>query len=299
MTREPAEALRHALKQRLPPRAYRILRAGFRRTRRWRAVVTSRLHRCRPRSGLLTRFLVRARSGRATIVLVSSTDPSTVADGMRSVGGGHSDEHSDRDRLTAVYVLDHSPVIERELAQLTDRVAVHRFWRDAAPAHGGIESRIDTTALSPGPVPGDREWLTGYYRDGLPAIARSTSGGTETVLHYDAQGKPARRDEVDATGILVRVADLDPITGRDVTHRYLNSSGTCWLSVRLAEDGRTPRSVLRHHPVQREYRRLADAHASWLAEHGLTGRTGRALTVGATSKTVAEALGLVYSSPGA
>lgn len=159
-----------------------------------------------------------------------------------------------------VLVLDHT--VDATPAPLPEGVTVRRFWEDAAPGDGayvpGAALAGTTTSV---PVPRrDGGWMPGRYRDGLPTLAVETHPAGARVEHYGPAGLPVRRDELDQTGALVRVIDLNS-AGAEVAHRYFDGSGACWLSVgvRNGEPGR----VVRQLPRPAEYSDLAAAQAEW------------------------------------
>lgn len=164
-----------------------------------------------------------------------------------------------------VLVLDHT--VDAAPAQLPDGVTVRRFWEDAAPGDGayvpGTASAGTALAGAAASVPVPRRdggWMPGRYRDGLPTLAVETHPAGARVEHYGPAGLPVRRDELDQTGALVRVIDLNS-AGAEVAHRYFDGSGACWLSVgvRNGEPGR----VVRQLPRPAEYSDLAAAQAEW------------------------------------
>ncbi|SNR76946.1 hypothetical protein SAMN06265360_11856 [Haloechinothrix alba] len=197
-------------------------------------------------------------------------------------------------------VMDYSndPAAAGALAGAPAGVAVRLFWRDAAPDGGGATPRYTSgTADAPEPHPGslERSWDTGYYQAGRPTMAVTERGRTTAVEHYQHGSMPSRRDEIDERGRLVRTVDLHPATGRAVTHRYLDTSGRCWMSVWIDTDGTVGRAQ-RHRPVATEFPSLRSAQAEWLASLLETERRHTVLAVGADAVSVAEMAGAPYRS---
>ncbi|MBA0125228.1 hypothetical protein H0B56_06710 [Haloechinothrix sp. YIM 98757] len=192
----------------------------------------------------------------------------------------------------------HDPAAAAALAGAPAGVAVRRFWRDAAPDGGGATPRYSPhTAGVPEPHPGalDRVWDTGYYRAGRPVMTVTERGRTTVVDHYQHGSMPSRRDEIDERGRLVRAVDLHPGTGRAVTHRYLDTTGRCWMSVWIDPDGSFGRAQ-RHHPATTEFSSLRTAQAEWLASLLETERRYTVLAVGADAVSLAEMVGAPYRS---
>lgn len=166
---------------------------------------------------------------------------------------------------------------------------VRRFWLDAAPAGGGGLPRHNVTDLEQRPVVAwEEDWRAGYYQDGLPVLAISERGRATVVDHYGRHGRPVRRDELDL-GKLIRIIDLHPSTGQEVTHRYLDAGGDCWLSVWVDPDGTLGRTQ-RHRGQVREFADYRAAQGDWVA--GLIAHTRRplVLTAGRPAAEVAARL---------
>lgn len=156
-----------------------------------------------------------------------------------------------------VAVLDFKPNVDVKIGR---RLPVHRFWTDAAPAGGGAPARHSVDGLVPGRVEGPGEqWLDGWYSDGKPVYAMSGA----VVECYDASGRVARSEQLDADGALVRIVDRYPSTGKATTHRYLDADGRCWLSVWITAKGSFGRTQ-QHVGDQREYPTMRVAQAQWL-----------------------------------
>jgi hypothetical protein len=241
-------------------------------------------------------MLAQRARGRRVYVLLAGGRKAALSGTVRSV------------RLTAalrlpaeIYVLDFNRTVEEALAALPTKVPVRRFWRDAAPAGGGVMPRSVTVESSAEPVPGNDAggWRSGYYLAGTPVVAITNEPGSKSVLHYGTHGAPVRREQIDGGGRLVRVVDIHPATGRDVTHRYLNSDGRCWLSVWLDADGRTPGRTLQHHPMPRELASFRAAQAEWIADQGTATSRVRMLVAGHAAEQIPTILNLPYATIGA
>lgn len=223
--------------------------------------------------------LVGARiRGRPVWLLLSGSEPVSpwYARTLRSAA-----EHR---AGAAVFVLDFVPGV----TDLPDRLPARRFWLDAAPGGGGSAPRYSTVGCIEGKVGGpDETWRNGYYRDGKPVLTITERGGATIVEDYDGFGEPVRREEIDQDGKLIRLVDLHPSDGREVTHRYLNADGECWLSVWVdPEDGRLGRTQ-RHRGDVREFPTLRAAQAAWVAGQ-ISGPTPRILVSGRGAEEVAE-----------
>ncbi|MGH3516723.1 MAG: hypothetical protein ACRDQ7_04790 [Haloechinothrix sp.] len=187
-----------------------------------------------------------------------------------------------------VLVLDFVPGgAESVPAELPAAVSVRRFWREAAPDGGGAAPRQATAPLPREPVPVGEEWRTGYYRAGRPVLALRESEGATLVEHYGHAGVPVRRVEIDGRGTLVRIVDLHPATGRDVTHRYLDSDGECWLSVWVDGEDGTLGPTQQHRPHLREFESFRAAQAEWVAEQMARAARRRVVAVGRGAEQVA------------
>ena len=140
-------------------------------------------------------------------------------------------------------VLDYDPRVDAQLRTLLDegvlpaRVALHRFWRDAVV---------------------DSAWSA-------PTTVSGTAAGT-SVEHFNASGALIRRDEIDHVGQLVRIVDLHPVTGREVTHRYQTGDRACWLSVWVNPEHETLGRTYRHLPRTRAFPSLPAAQADWVRQ---------------------------------
>lgn len=189
-----------------------------------------------------------------------------------------------------VLVLDfapHATAAKAALAKLPIDLHVKRFWLDAAPGGGGCTPRHSTDGLVRRPVPGPKDtWHTGYYRDGYPVVGVTEHPGATMVDHYEA-GLPAQRDEIDSSGRVIRIVDLHPDTGHEVTHRYLDSSGDCWLSVWVESDGTLGRTQ-RHRGKVREFPSFRAAQADWVRELAPGSTPPRLLASGSSAREVVE-----------
>lgn len=175
-------------------------------------------------------------------------------------------------------VLDVVAGLDRPAGSIPERVRVHRFWLDAAPGGGGAPPQHSVKGLEQAPLPGeDDEWLRGYYRDGSPALAVADRAGWTIVEHLASGGRRVRRDEIDPDGRLVRLVDLHPTTAGPVGHRYLDSDGRCWLSVRLDPDSGEAGPAHRHVGELRAFDGMRDCQAEWVA--GLLAAAGRSRLV--------------------
>lgn len=184
----------------------------------------------------------------------------------------------------AVLVLDFVPGVTGLPASLPAR----RFWLDAAPGGGGSAPRYSTADCSAGKVAGpDESWRNGYYRDGKPVLTITEHGDATIVEEYDGSGEPVRREEIDQDGKLIRLVDLHPADGREVTHRYLNADGECWLSVWVDPERGTLGRTQQHRGDVREFPTLRAAQASWVAGQ-ISGPTPRILVSGGGAQQVAE-----------
>lgn len=200
-------------------------------------------------------------------------------------------------------VLDFSPKVDIDsvLAGLPETVEVRRFWRDAAPGGGGASPRHAVGSMVPTQVPGPRAgtWRTGYFQEGKPVLSLSEHGPATAVEHYGRAGRPVCRDELDGHGALVRITDLHPDSRTAVTHRYLDSTGECWLSVWIdPADGSYGRTQ-QHAPRPREFRSLRAAQADWVGERVAGTTRARVLAAGAVGRAIARMIGTSYATIGA
>jgi hypothetical protein len=160
---------------------------------------------------------------------------------------------------------------------------VRRFWRDAVPGAGEAKPRHNTAGLvaQPAPGPGVGEWRTAFYQSGVPALAVDESPARSTVEYFGTLGETVRRDEIDATGNLVRIVDVHPVTGQDVTLRYPLGDDSCWLSV-WVKDG-SPGSAHQHIPAPREFATLQAVQARWVDE--VIAKTARPVVIAANPES--------------
>lgn len=234
----------------------------------------------------------RARGG-TLFVLVSGHTTQGISAALRAV------RLARKMRIPAdVLVLDFVPVpiLQEALNKFPADVPVLRFWRDAAPVGGGAAPRHSTATLRPAPLPDLKErgkWRAGYYRAGQPVLAITERGQLTLIEHFGPGAAPVCRDEIDERGKLVRVVDLHPGTGREVTHRYFDAEGACWFSVDVEAATGALDVARRHRPHPHEFASYRDAQAEWIAQ--LLGRTAtrpsRILAVDKISRTVARTLG--------
>lgn len=264
---EPARRVVH--------RARSVARAGRRLSRRMRR----RVHGVR-----LTASLVAARLTRTPVYLLLSGSeqlPLPMARRLRSGVGKWAG--------VQVIVLDFAPQADakKAKAQIPEQLGVRRFWLDAAPGGGGCAPRHTTEDLVRLPVPGPNEtWRTGYYRDGFPVLGVTENRAASMVDHYEA-GLPAWREELDSSGRLIRIVDLHPGTQEEVSHRYLDSAGECWLSVWVEADGTLGRTQ-RHRGTVREFPTYREAQADWVVELMADATRSRILVSGSAASEVAE-----------
>jgi hypothetical protein len=140
-------------------------------------------------------------------------------------------------------VLDYDPQVDAHLCTLREKntlpagVAVHRFWQNAVVGSG---------------------WSA-------PTTVAGTVAGTR-VEHHNASGASIWRDEMDRSGQLVRMVDLHPVTGREVTHRYLTGDRACWLSVWVDPERETLGRTYQHLPRTQAFSSLPAAQANWVRQ---------------------------------
>ena len=209
------------------------------------------------------RVLAKALTGggkrRGLFVLAAGPEVGALPDDVRQAVGDAIEKNVPVELL----VLD--PAWDVPAAGWPADVPTYRFWRDAAPGGGGFRSVASVDGLAAGPVMLlDGSWLPGYYREGLPVLATTMKPGGTWLDHFGSFGYPARRDELDPDGGLVRVLDFHPTGPRAVTHRYFDADGSCWLSARIESDG-SPGPAQRHRPRPVEYAGLAAVQAEWVA----------------------------------
>jgi hypothetical protein len=170
-----------------------------------------------------------------------------------------------------------------ERGAIPAEVTLRRFWRDAIPGAGLSKPRHDTAGLVAEPAPAAQagEWRTAFYRSGIPVLAVDETTAGCTVDYFGSVGEPLRRDEIDADRKLVRIVDLHPDTGREVTHRY-PIGDTCWLSVWVNENG-TLGPVQQHLPAPREFTSLGALQAQWVDQ--VVSRTARPILIAANSES--------------
>lgn len=258
-------------------------RAALRRVRsadEFRRRVARSMHRRAGRARVVGSLLAARVQRRPVFLLLSGSETISpwYARWLRSAA-----EHRVR---TTVLVLDFVP----GGARLPDGLPARRFWLDAAPGGGGAAPRYSTAGCSEGPVAayGGETWLTGYYRDGKPALTITKLGAATIVEDYGTSGEPARREEIDERGKLIRLVDLHPADGREVTHRYLDSDGECWLSVWVDDEDSTLGRTQQHRGVQREFPTLRAAQASWVATQLSGAASPRVLISGRGAQEVAD-----------
>jgi hypothetical protein len=190
-----------------------------------------------------------------------------------------------------VHLLDLAPTAvdarARGLTGMVPEAIVRCFWREAAPGGAGLTPRQPTVGLTPGPIPGPvpGTWRTGYFRTGRPVLSIIESGEATFVDHYDMQGRPIQRDEIDSAGALVRIVDLHPVTGLDATYRYLDANGRCWLSVWVTPSGE-PGPAQQHWPTPREFPSVRAAQAEWVSEQIVGAVRPKIIAIGAAAKDV-------------
>jgi hypothetical protein len=250
------------------------------------------------RARLVGYVLAQRAQGRGICVLVSGITAKGLA------AAAHAARTARRVRIPVeVLVLDfvHGPTLEETLATFPADVPVRRFWRAAAPGGGGATPRHSTATLTQAPVPDPEAggWRSGYYRAGKPVLAMTGQAGATTVDHYGPDATPVRRDEIDGRGKLVRVIDLHPATGREVTHRYLDVEGACWLSVEVNAGKGTPGRTQQHRPRVREFPSFRAAQADWVAGYLRAAvRPQRILAAGKIGRAIAQAIDEPYASVG-
>lgn len=129
----------------------------------------------------------------------------------------------------------------RRVWSLPDSVEIRYFWREAAPGGGGF------LAL-PSSVRGTRY----TDRDGrlLRVDLHGVSGAVTGYEYYDPEGRLVRIDHVDSAG-------------RRSMRRWIDRSGSCWLTCWLNSAGR-PTTTIRHRPHATVYRRYEDCVAEWV-----------------------------------
>lgn len=234
------------------------------------------------------RYLLRPRlHGGTACILLSASNRSSEAAVLRAAA------LLGRARLPVpVLVLGREldAATQHALAVLPPCVPVAWFWqgpgggRPAAPRH-------DVTGLTAGPVPApdSSAWLSGFYRDGKPVLARE-QGDRPRVYHYDSSGLVVRREELTGAGELARIAELRPGTGQATRHRYFTADGRPWLSVAPPGKSGEPRPAVRHQPVECEYPSIGAAQAAWIGEQLAGDRPTRLLGVGRAAQRAAELL---------
>jgi hypothetical protein len=167
--------------------------------------------------------------------------------------------------------------------------AILRFWIDAAPhaaddvTNHGMSIPGDLSE-APYPLP-DGGWATGYYKNGQPILFVTQHPGGTRVEHLGPGGQSLQKDEFDRNGRLMRRVDLDPATGKAAMHRYVDSQGKTWLSVRMGAEGRVG-PVWKFHPQFRRYDSLADTQVAWLRDHLRQSNHALVLAGGDTSRSI-------------
>lgn len=249
-----------------------------RSARNLRRRLTRNLRRRAGRARVVASLIGARLRGRPVWLLLSGSEPVSpwYARRLRSAA-----EHR---AGAAVLVLDFVPGVTGLPASLPAR----RFWLDAAPGGGGSAPRYSTAGCTEGKVAGPGEgWQNGYYRDGKPVLTIIRRGDATIVEEYNSTGEPVRREEIDHDGRLIRIVDLHPADGREVTHRYVNADGECWLSVWVDPEDGTLGPAQQHRGDVREFPTLRAAQAAWVA--GLiSGPTPRILVSGRGAQQVAE-----------
>lgn len=188
-----------------------------------------------------------------------------------------------------VLELDFSP--SAPAVELQPDVSVHRFWEDMVSGAACQMSPDVMRASAKTPAfLADRTRAPGFYSDGLPSYAVvKTEAGTR-VAYYSSNGVHTHTHEFDHEGVFVRIVDLDPATGKEVTHRYVDSDGWCWLSVSIDADGQ-PTSSFQMLPRAMRWPDLASIQARWVRRR--LGRTLRpvVLATGPASSRVMSRAG--------
>ena len=172
-----------------------------------------------------------------------------------------------------------------EQGEIASGVRLRRFWREAVPGAGTAEPRHTTEGLVAEPAPGAQpgEWRTAFYRCGIPVLAIDERPAGRTIEYFGAMGKPIRRDEIDADGNLVRIIDVHPETGREVTHRYPMGANTCWLSVWANPQDGSLQSAYQHLPTPRTFVSLRAVQAQWVDQ--IVAGTARPIVVAASPES--------------
>lgn len=215
-----------------------------------------RLNRWRRGSAVLVRVATGRARWRGVFVIASGAElgalPGDAVDAMRhAVAKGH---------LAEVLVLDYDGTVA--LPELPDGVKLRRFWADPAPAKDVAPDVSHSSAATPVRL-ADGRLAPGYYRDGLPVAAVLESGAGSRAALYSHNGLHVRNVEYDDEGNVVRVVDVDPTSGAEVAHRYLDERGSCWLSVTVMADGTLGRAYSSR-PKAKKFADLTAAQADWV-----------------------------------
>lgn len=205
--------------------------------------------------------------------------PGDAVNAMRhAVAKGH---------LAEVLVLDYDGTVAS--SEVPDGVVLRRFWADPAPAKDVAPDMSHSSAATPVKTADGRR-APGYYRDGLPvaAVLESVSG-SRTAL-YSHNGLHVRNVEYDDDGAVVRVVDVDPASGAEVAHRYLDERGSCWLSVTVQADG-TLGPAHSSGPHKRKFADLAAAQADWVQRRIANTPRSTVISAGPESHRVISLIG--------
>jgi hypothetical protein len=235
-------------------------------------------------AGRAARKLRRAFAREPSVVVIATGEeamslPTSVQDAIT--------QKAKRTAPTELLILDFVP---GPATHVPNDVKVHRFWREAAPDIGGYIAHDPGAGLSRAPIPGALgEWRPGFYANGRPVLSIIENINGTSIEHYGAAGSVVRRDELDDVGRLVRIVDVDPSSGLDVTHRYIADDGSCWLSVQLSADGQ-PGSARQFRPQVRAHEALESLQAEWVSQHFDAAQGQTVLSAGPTSRRIARRL---------
>jgi poly(glycerol-phosphate) alpha-glucosyltransferase len=125
---------------------------------------------------------------------------------------------------------------------LPESVKFRYFWRDAPPGGGGAPA-------DPGTVTGRKHF--------------APDGRLVRIDQRDAAGAVLARAYFDPRGRFVLSDHTDPETGTTTVRRWFDSSGACWLTTWLDENGK-PRKAVRHTPQPVAYEDFGCCAAEWV-----------------------------------
>jgi hypothetical protein len=234
-----------------------------------------------------TASLVRVAAGRGSwrglFVIASGAELGAIPDDV-VVAMRHAVA---KGRHAEILVLDYDGAVAS--LEPPDGVKLRRFWADPAPAKNVAPDVSHASAATPVRL-ADGTLAPGYYRDGLPVAAVLDSVSGSRAALYSHNGLHVRNVEYDHRGSVVRVVDVDPTSGAEVAHRYLDEQGSCWLSVTVLADG-TLGHAYRSRPKAKKYADLVAAQADWVRRRVAITPRATIISAGSASHRVASLVG--------